>query len=373
MGNNKVILVISRLLIVALLLVLGWFILYYFVRLTFPFLIAAVFAFLMNPLVNILEKKAKFPRPLAVLSGMLVLFGVVGGLLTLMIIKLIDGFHYLSRLVPAQIEIISRHLQTYFNEHFVPLWIKGIGIIDELDEAQQNAIETSIQQLGGQFATLLGNAGQAIANSLSHFVGALPLTLTAFLFVLLGLYFISKDWNRIKIGITDKLPLPVFKQISTVYRDLKTKLVGFLTAQFILISMTAVVNFIGLLILNVEQPLTIALILGAVDLLPYLGTGIILIPWGIYCLLTGELFLGVGLLILYTITIILRQLAEPKVLSSSLGMNPLATLISLFAGLQLFGFIGLFIGPVLLVLLVSLYEAKVFTGPWKFIIGNRAK
>ena len=372
MGNNKVLQVIARMLVVALLVVLGWFILYYFVKLTFPFLIAAVFAFFMNPLVNILEKKARFPRPLAVLTGILVLFGLVGGLLTLIIIKLIDGFHYLSRFVPQQIEMISRNLQTYFNEHVVPLWMKGLGIIDELDPAQQNAIETSIQQLGGQFASILGNAGQAIANSLSHLVGALPLTLTVFLFVLLGLYFISKDWNRLKMWLKEKLPIKASGQVASVYRDLKTKLVGFLTAQFILISMTAVVNFIGLLILNIEQALTIALILGLVDLLPYLGTGLILIPWGIYCLVTGDLFLGFGLLILYTITIVLRQLAEPKVLSSSLGLNPLATLVSLFAGLQLFGFIGLFIGPVLLVLLVSLYEAKVFSGLWRFISGNQS-
>jgi predicted PurR-regulated permease PerM len=62
--------------------------------------------------------------------------------------------------------------------------------------------------------------------------------------------------------------------------------------------------------------------------------------------------------------------AEPKVLSSSLGLNPLATLISLFAGLQLFGFMGLFIGPVLLVLFMSLYQANVFEGIWRFIKGS---
>jgi sporulation integral membrane protein YtvI len=357
-------------LIVAVLLVLGWFIFYYMVWLTFPFLIAVALAFLINPVVRSLEKTARFPRPLAVLMGILFLFVLVGGVLTLMIIKLIDGFRYLSTFVPDQIERISTHIQSYVNEQFFPLWVKGIGLIDHLDTAQQNAIENGIQQLGGQFASILGNAGQAIANSLSHFVGALPITLTVFVFIIIGLYFISKDWNRLHAIVKTKLPAHIFDQFGHVYEDLKSKVVGFLTAQFILISMTAILNFIGLLILRVDQPFTIALILGVVDLLPYLGTGIILIPWAVYSLVTGNLFLGFGLLILYVLTITLRQVAEPKVLSSSLGLNPLATLISLFAGLQLFGFMGLFIGPVLLVLFMSLYQANVFEGIWRFIKGS---
>ena len=370
MTDNKILQGIVRILIVALLLVLGWFVFYYVIWLTYPFLIALVISFLINPVVNFLEKIAKFPRQLAVLTSILFLFGLVGGVLTLIIIKLIDGFHYLSRLVPNQIEMISFHIQSYVNEHVFPLWVRGIGLIDDLDDTQRDAIENSIQQLGGQFASILGNAGQAIANSLSQFVGALPITLTVFVFVILSLYFISKDWNRLHMVVKGRIPNRTFEQIGQVYQDLKSKFLGFLKAQFILISMTAVLNFIGLLILDVEQPLTIALILGVVDVLPYLGTGIILIPWAIYSLVIGNYFLGFGLLILYALTITLRQLAEPKVLSASLGLNPLATLVSLFVGLQLFGVLGLFIGPVLLVLILSLHEANVFEGIWKFIKGS---
>src|SRR5690606_16779502 len=130
---------------------------------------------------------------------------------------------------------------------------------------------------------------------------------------------------------------------------------------------TALVSFIGLWILQVEQSLTIAVILGFIDLLPYFGPGLILIPWSIYSFFTGDLFMGIGLLILYGSTVTVRQIAEPKVLSSSMKLNPLAILVSLFAGLQLFGLIGLIIGPISLVLIISLYDAKVFDGLWEFI------
>lgn len=155
MGDKKILQVIVRLFIVAVLLVVGWFAFYYVVWLTFPFIIAAFIAFFINPIVNFLEKIARFPRTLAVLSGMLFLFGLVGGVLTLIIIKLVDGFRYLSRLVPTQIETISIHIQAYVNEHIFPLWVKGVGLIDGLEVAQRDAVENSIQQLGGSLPRFL--------------------------------------------------------------------------------------------------------------------------------------------------------------------------------------------------------------------------
>jgi sporulation integral membrane protein YtvI len=371
--NHPTLLLIARLLIVALLIATGLYALYFFLSLTYPFLIAALLAFFMNPIVNTLEKDIRLPRPLAVLVSLLLLFGLIGGLVTIMIVKMVDGFRYLSLMVPTQIERISMTIQNYVNEQILPLWNQGLGLIDRLEPSQQRALEEGIQQLGGQLASLLGNLGQAIANGLSHIVSALPLTLTVVVFIILGLYFISKDWNKFKMAARTRLPFIVRRRTLDVIKDLKTKVFGFITAQVILISLTALINFIGLLVLQVEHPFTIALIIGLVDLLPYLGTGIILIPWGIYSIVTGNLFLGVGLLALYGLTVLIRQLAEPKVLSSSLGLNPLATLISLFAGLQLFGVLGLVIGPVLLVLLLSLYQANVLNGIWRFIKGESTR
>jgi len=116
--------------------------------------------------------------------------------------------------------------------------------------------------------------------------------------------------------------------------------------------------------------LTLAFTMGLLDLIPYFGPGLIIIPWSIYNFFTGDMFMGVGLLILYASTVVVRQFAEPKVLSSSMKLNPLAVLVSLFAGLQMFGLIGLVIGPITLVLIISLYDAKVFEGLWGFIKGD---
>ena len=93
---------------------------------------------------------------------------------------------------------------------------------------------------------------------------------------------------------------------------------------------------------------------------PYLGVGIVLIPWSLYAFMSGDLTLGIGLTVLYSIILIVRQIMEPKVLASSVGLDPLAALLGMFVGLKLFGILGLIIGPVSLVILDAFHRAHVF-------------
>jgi sporulation integral membrane protein YtvI len=125
--------------------------------------------------------------------------------------------------------------------------------------------------------------------------------------------------------------------------------------------------------LGVNYSITIALICGLVDIIPYLGTGTIFIPWIIFEFIAGNTSLAIGLSVLYIIVVVQRQLIEPKVLSSSIGLDPLATLIALFIGFKLIGFLGLIAGPVVLVIFNTLQRANVFKAIWTFIIGDTKK
>ena len=127
---------------------------------------------------------------------------------------------------------------------------------------------------------------------------------------------------------------------------------------------------IGLLILNIPYAITIALLIGLVDLPPYLGVGAVLVPWFLYLFFTGNTKLGLGLLIIYGVIVVVRQLLEPNLLSSNVGLDPLLTLIALFVGLKLFGFLGIIIGPVTVVVILALHRAQVFRDIWMFIKGE---
>jgi sporulation integral membrane protein YtvI len=229
----------------------------------------------------------------------------------------------------------------------------------------------NIQKIGSKLTGTLSAIGKGIVSGLTGFISALPNLFAILVFALLGTFFISKDWYKFGDRIQRVIPDRVYENIRTVYRDLKKALLGFLRAQLTLISMTAALNLIGLLVLRVDYAFTIAILAGIVDLLPYLGTGAIFVPWIVYLFFTGHYSLTIGLAVLYAATIVQRQLMEPKVISSSIGLDPLATLISIFVGLQLFGFIGLIIGPIILVILKTLYEANVFRDIWRFILGKK--
>jgi len=368
--NHPTIQIIFRILFLAFITVIGLFLIFHFIRLTYPFLIAALLAFLINPLIHLFEKKLKFPRMLAVLTSLLFFFGVIGTIVTFLIKKIIDGIMYLSDFIPKQIKSISTNIQNYVNDYILPLWDQGLGLFDTLDDSQGQVLQEGIQIIGGNLASMLESMGTSIANGVTSFITALPITFTVFVFIVLGIYFISKDSNKYTQMYKEYLPAIFRRKTWNVLVDLKTKIFGFLKSQIILMTLTFIISLIGLLILQVDHFLTIAVIMGVLDLIPYLGPGLVIVPWSIYSFFTGDIFMGVGLLILYASTIIVRQFAEPKILSSSMELNPLAILVSLFAGLQLFGVIGLVIGPIILVLIVSLYDAKVFEGIRGLITGD---
>jgi len=187
---------------------------------------------------------------------------------------------------------------------------------------------------------------------------------------LMGAFFISKDFFLWEARFRRVLPNGVNNRLDQIFRDLRGALLGFLKAQLTLISLTAAIVIIGLLIMRVEYAITIGLITGLVDLLPYLGTGTVFVPWIVYLFFKGNYTMVIGLSILYAVVLIFRQIIEPKVVAESVGLDPLLTLVALFVGLQLFGFLGLIIGPVSLVLINALVKANVFIDVWRYIRGK---
>lgn len=113
--------------------------------------------------------------------------------------------------------------------------------------------------------------------------------------------------------------------------------------------------FIGFLVLRVKYALLLGLLIAVIDILPVLGTGTVLIPWGIAELLFENTALGIGLLVLYAVITVIRNFAEPKIIGRQMGINPLFTLLSMFVGIKLLGFAGVIIFPTALIVTVKYY------------------
>jgi sporulation integral membrane protein YtvI len=361
---------ILRFLFVIAVIVISAMSLYYISTITYPFIIAFLIAFIINPFVNYLEQKGKMPRSLAVILVLLFLFAIVAGLLTLLIAEIVSGTQYLANVVPHHFQKLMVYIEDFFASQIIPLYNQLAVIFKNLDASQQDTIMNNIQSVGTKIATTVGDFIENLLQNIPVLLSWLPNAATVIVFSLLATFFISKDWYRLTGAMQKVLPNKAKASSKTVFIDLKKALVGFVKAQATLISITTVIVLIGLLILGVDYAITIALIIGIVDILPYLGTGAVFVPWIIYSAVSGDIPFAIGLGVLYIVVLVQRQIMEPKVLSSTIGLDPLATLIALFVGFKLIGFLGLIVGPVLLVIIRALHGANVFRDLWQFIIGK---
>ena len=103
----------------------------------------------------------------------------------------------------------------------------------------------------------------------------------------------------------------------------------------------------------------IAIITAIVDILPVLGTGTVVIPWAVFSLINGSYGLGIGLIVIYACITVIRQIIEPKIVASNLGIPPIVSIMGMYIGLQLFGFIGIFIMPIVITVLKVLNDEGV--------------
>ncbi len=328
---------------------------------------------MINPFVTFLESRLKFKRGIAVFITLSLFIGTMAGLLTLFIAEMISGSNYLAAAVPVHIKKLTMHLETFFLTIIIPLYESIIKLFNTLDHEHQATIMNYVQAFSSQVANTISNAVQKLFTGLSDLLISLPNLATVIIFSLMSSFFISKDWHKLTRFFRNIVPMKVVTSTRKVIKGLKQAIVGYIMAQLTLISITCVIVLSGLLLFKVDYPITIAIVIAIVDLIPYLGTGLIFIPWIIYAFVSSDFSFAISLSILYGIVLVQRQIMEPKILSDGIGVDPLATLIALFVGFQLFGLLGLFIGPASLVFLKTLYNAHVFHDLRDYILAGQNK
>src|SRR5690606_15621433 len=149
-------------------------------------------------------------------------------------------------------------------------------------------------------------------------------------------------------------------KVDEVLQNLRKSIFGFLRSQLILSVLTYIITLGGFLILGVKYALAIALLVVIVDIMPILGTGSVLVPWASYLILTGDWYTGIGLIVLFLVITVFRRVVEPKILGDSVGIGALSALISLYVGFKLVGVIGVFIGPLVVIIYMAARKAGLF-------------
>jgi sporulation integral membrane protein YtvI len=339
---------------------LGWFA-YVAIPLIYPFLFGWLVAYFLNPLVNLFQRKARLPRWLSVTLSMLIFLGAAIAAITLLVTNIVIEMGGLAETLQSKINDWMEEFNSFIHSSFFQEIVSRWNNFYEQNPNYQDTINKNLTSTASSLADFSKLAISYLFDRLISLLTSLPNIAALMIIVLLATFFISKDWHRIVIRYSGMFSKTILKAASLVRTDLQKALFGYLRAQLILVSLTALVVIIGLIVLRVDYAITIGLLTGVADLMPYLGTGTVMVPWILYVFFAqGNIYLGVGLSILYGVILVVRQIMEPKVLASSVGLDPLATLIAMFVGLQLFGFAGLFIGPVTLVILSAFYRARIF-------------
>ncbi|MDP4097877.1 sporulation integral membrane protein YtvI [Paenibacillus sp. P96] len=371
--NRLILKRISRALWVAIVIVLFILVVYWLFPLMYPFLLAWLVAYVMNPLVLFLQKKAKLPHWLAVTLSLFVYLGAILLVLSAAVTRLVKELIKLTKTFDIHIENFKNLFVAWTQSDVIQNIVLEINKFIRENPDYQQTINNNIDKTTQSVSSAVTDLVNRFFNGILNFLTALPNMGAVLMVIVLAAFFISKNWERHGRTFSGLVPVNLRKPMADIWRDLRKALFGYLQAQFIMISITTVIVIIGLIILRVDSAFTIGLVIGLVDLLPYLGVGIIMIPWALYAFMSDDLTLGIGLSILYTIILIARQITEPKVLASSVGLDPLATLIGMFVGLKLFGVLGLIIGPVSLVVLDAFNRANVLRDLRNYILAGRIR
>ena len=322
---------------------LGWFL---------PFLLAAVFAWMADPLVGFLEKKTRVPRKLASVVSILVVVFVIVFVLWMVFRRLGMEISSLADYIPQLMDRLPSAFNTIEEKlHLLNRYVSDFGMDVELE----SIVAKGLENLSGILTSLTSAAGGFAYQTVKR----LPSLLVAVFACLLSTYFISSDKEKILGFLSRQVPESWKLRAVEVKGYLSGAFFQYVKAQLILMTITFFELLIAFFIIRVQSPFILALIICIVDMLPVLGTGTILIPWALFSLLLSDYKLALGLVITYAVCLVMRQLLKPKIVSGQIGIHPLLTLMALYIGLKTMGIFGMLVGVILMIIVVNLHRSGV--------------
>lgn len=321
----------------------------YLLPLFLPFLLGLGLALTAEPMVRFLHENLRIPRSICALLGVSMAFSFLTLLLLLLLAFLVREMRYVAGVLPDLEQAALSGMGLLKN------WLLQIteaapgGIRNILQGSVQDFFSGGTALLNRIVSYMLGLAGSLLAHVPDS---ALTLGTT----VISG-YMISFKLPKIRRWLKRRLPKEKLRQLLAVATRSRRALTGWLSAQLRLTGITALILSGGFLLLRIRYALLWALGVCLVDAFPILGTGTILLPWSLVSLIRGDTAQGIGLAGIYTVVTLTRSLLEPRLVGKQLGLDPLVTLMVLYAGYKLWGIGGMLLAPMLTVLILQLMNA----------------
>ena len=340
---------ISKILITLAVLLGLWLGTQYLLPIAIPFLLAALLAAAAEPLVRVFHKRLKLPRAAA--SGIGVLIALVVAALAVLVLcaLLVRELGQLAGILPDLEGTAMQGIDSL--EGFL------LRMAEKTPNAVSPILVHGVEGFFSDGTALLDQLSTKVLQLASGVVTRIPDSAFGFGTWILASFMISARLPQLRHWLKSRLSESWQQTYLPAVKRLKSNVSGWLKAQVKLIGVTFLVLTIGFLTLQIRYAPFWAAIISLVDALPVLGTGMILVPWSLVCLLQGDTIRAIGLLGTYAAASILRSVLEPKFIGKQLGLDPLVTLLAIYAGYRIWGILGMVFAPLLAITITQLVTA----------------
>ncbi len=316
-----------------------------------PFAFALIIAWLLNPIIRGLNRKLATSRRFLAFMVVFLLLAIVASLLVLLVyrvcVELVDlakNWQVLWENLQPTLAVVERFF--YNVRDYLPDAVNQA--FDDLGETLSTWIKTTLEAYSEPVISAAGDVASSVVSGL-----------VSFIVFIAAAYFVSADYPRIRWKFRQHFG-GNSKFVKTLQEAAGSALGGYLKAQIILSGTVAIIVFLALIIWRQNYALVISLVTGLIDFIPFFGSGIILIPWAVITLITGNITKGIFLLALSFVCFLFRKLAEPKIVGSHTGLSPLMSLISIYVGMQVAGVAGMIFMPVVFMVMITMYNVGTF-------------
>lgn len=334
------------LLLVGFLLI--WVSIKYLLPILLPFLLGSLLAFAAEPMVKQLAKK--MPRPAAAAIGVSTTLILLICILVLLTAALVRELSLLANVLPDLGQAAQGGLHAL--EGFL------LRLSDRMPTGIRPLLAQTVTDFFSNGSAIVQQVLQRLSPLASSILSWIPGSAIALGTGILSAFMVSARLPKIKEWLLKLRTNTRLEQYLPMLRQVRSALGGWLKAQCKLMALCFLIVGVGLMLLRIPYAPIWAFLIAFVDAIPVLGTGTVLIPWSLICLLQGQSVKALGLLGIYVVALLSRSILEPRLVGKQLGIDPLVTLIALYIGFQLWGIGGMLISPMVCVVLSEIAHVK---------------
>lgn len=324
-----------------------WLAVRHLLPIAMPFALALVLALAAEPLVKVFHGQLRLPRWAATGIGVTVALGLIALGATVLGALVVRQLRGLADAMPDLQAAVHQGMDS------MQQWL--IRLSEKAPAGIRPMLEQSTGEIFSDGSAFFSQVSGKLVTLADRVVSGLPDSALWLGTWLLASYMISAKLPRLRSWLSQRLSSGPAEQALAMLRRLKSSALGWLKAQLKLISITFGLLTAGFWLLQISRAPFWAALIALMDALPVLGTGVVLVPWGIVSLLQGETARGVGLLGLCAAAMLLRSVLEPKLVGKQLGIDPLLTLAAMYTGYRLWGISGMILSPLLTVTVVQIF------------------